>query len=140
MQDRENFAGSGDLPRKSGQSKNKRMIGAAYEQKTAAFMQAEGYQILERNFRCRFGEIDLISRKDGYLIFTEVKFRSHVGYGDPYQAVSRKKQMTISKVAQYYLHKNSLPETTPCRFDVAAVSVQSVQILENAFSFIRSRY
>ena len=114
---------------------NRRAIGTAYEQQAARFLENQGHLILERNFRCRFGEIDLISKKDGVLVFSEVKFRSTAGYGDPMEAVTAKKQKTISDVASYYLYRNRIPEDVPCRFDVIAVSEQSIRVYENAFSY-----
>ncbi len=55
---------------------NKRQTGAAYEEQAARFLLEQGYQILERNYRCRQGEIDVIARDGSYLVFVEVKYRS----------------------------------------------------------------
>ena len=55
---------------------NKRQLGTVYEQKAAAYLQQQGYEILECNFRCRIGEIDIIAREGEYLCFVEVKYRS----------------------------------------------------------------
>ena len=68
----------------------------------AAYLKKKGYQILEANFRCRFGEIDLIARDGGYLVFIEVKYRSSPT-GDSLEAVNRRKQRKIIRVAEYYL-------------------------------------
>ena len=71
---------------------NKRQLGTVYEQKAAAYLQQQGYEILECNFRCRLGEIDIIAREGGYLCFVEVKYRSGDGYGSPLEAVGVYKQ------------------------------------------------
>ena len=69
----------------------------------AAYLKKKGYRILEANFRCRFGEIDLIARDGAYLVFIEVKYRSSLKDGDSLEAVNRRKQRKIIRVAEYYL-------------------------------------
>ena len=69
----------------------------------AAYLKKKGYRILEANFRCRFGEIDLIARDGAYLVFIEVKYRSSLKDGDSLEAVNRGKQRKIIRVAEYYL-------------------------------------
>lgn len=114
---------------------NKRRIGEKYEKLAADVLTEKGYAIQERNFRCKFGEVDLIGRKDGYLVFIEVKYRSSTHYGTPQDAVDFPKQRRISNVASFYLYMHHYPTDTPVRFDVAAVSDRSVEIFENAFSY-----
>ena len=65
-------------------------------------LKKKGYRILEANFRCRFGEIDLIARDGAYLVFIEVKYRSSLKDGDSLEAVNRRKQRKIIRVAEYY--------------------------------------
>lgn len=67
------------------------------------YLKKEGYFIVERNFRCRFGEIDIIARKSGKLIFCEVKTRKNLNYGHPCQSVTRQKIKHISKTLYYYM-------------------------------------
>lgn len=114
---------------------NKKEIGAKYEALAAEFLEAKGYEILEKNFRCRQGEIDLIVCDGKYLVFVEVKYRSSSQYGSAVTAVSYKKQQTISCVAAFYLLKNRLSEDTPCRFDVIAIDGDEVKHYENAFEY-----
>lgn len=114
---------------------NKRRLGAVHEKRVAEYFRQQGYRILEQNFRCHFGEIDLIAQKDGYIVFVEVKYRSSDSFGTPMAAVDRKKQRRISNTASYYLYSRHWPTDTACRFDVAAVSDQSIQIIENAFYY-----
>lgn len=114
---------------------NTRKIGTAQEQRVAAWMRQRGYDIVEHNFNCRFGEIDLIARKDGYLIFVEVKYRSNLAYGEPCEAVDYRKQKRISNAAAFYLKRYGYPPDQSCRFDVAQVSQNEIVLLENAFPY-----
>lgn len=116
--------------------RNRRELGAACEKRVAEYLADHGYTILEQNFYCRFGEIDLICTKDNCLVFVEVKYRSGDAYGMPAEAVDRGKQRRISNTASCYLYRHALPADTPCRFDVAAVSAQSIEIIENAFYYL----
>ena len=115
---------------------NKRRLGAVYENRVAEYLKSKGYAILEKNFSCHFGEIDLIAEKDGYIVFVEVKYRSSDSFGMPMAAVDYRKQRKISNTASYYLHRHHYSLDTPCRFDVAAVSKQSIQMIENAFPYV----
>ena len=74
---------------------NKREIGSRYEEAAAVFLQKQGFRILEKNFRCRQGEIDLVCREGKELVFTEVKYRSDVSCGSPFEAVDFRKQEKI---------------------------------------------
>lgn len=114
-------------------SQNKRETGAAYELKAEEYLLGNGYKILERNFRNRSGEIDLIAKKKGQIHFVEVKYRTTLTYGSPLEAVDFRKQNQIRKVAMYYLMKNKLSEWTPCQFDVIAFEGEKMTHLENAF-------
>ena len=82
---------------------NKRKTGQEQEAKAACFLKTQGYQILERNYRCKKGEIDLIAWEGQYLVFVEVKYRSTNESGLPEEAVDLRKQRQISRVAAWYL-------------------------------------
>lgn len=114
---------------------NKRNVGDEYEKLAAIYLTAEGFQILEHNFRCRIGEIDIIATKDGYLRFIEVKYRSNGRTGSPQEAVNYKKQRQISKVASYYLMKKGYSLDTACCFDVIGIWNHEIMLLENAFEY-----
>lgn len=116
---------------------NKRSLGQEQEIRAAEILEQSGYQILERNYRCRAGEIDLIARHRGYLVFIEVKYRKDGKKGQPEEAVDLRKQRQISKVAAWYLAQQRLDLYTPCRFDVAAVTPDGIRIYENAFPYRR---
>ena len=74
---------------------NRREIGTAYEEAAAVFLEGKGVRILEKNFRCREGEIDLIGRDGEYLVFFEVKYRKNADAGFPAEAVGIAKQKKI---------------------------------------------
>lgn len=112
---------------------NRRSIGAEQETKVQEYLQTLGYEIVARNFYTKHGEIDLIAKKDGYLVFIEVKYRADGRFGAPEEAVDFRKQKRIIAAAQYYLYKNLISFDTPCRFDVAGVVGEEIRVTENAF-------
>lgn len=114
-------------------SANKRQLGTSYERKAEEYLQKNGYRILERNFRSRMGEIDIIAKDGEYFCFIEVKYRATGEYGSPLEAVDFRKQNQIRRVAQYYLMRNRLSEWTPCRFDVIGFEGEELTHVENAF-------
>lgn len=111
---------------------NKRTIGTQYEAKAADYLERAGYRILERNYRCCMGEIDLIARHQGYLVFAEVKFRkdAHAGFGS--ESVNRRKQQRIAAAARWYLMEKHMGEI-PCRFDVISFLGEEIQLIQDAF-------
>lgn len=112
---------------------NKRSIGTGYEEQAAGFLEAAGMQILERNFRSRTGEIDLIARDGEYLVFVEVKYRADDAMGTALEAVDKRKQGKIARTARYYLLRHGLGADTPCRFDVVGITGGQVEHVKNAF-------
>ena len=87
---------------------NRREIGAEYEQKAVRYLESVGYRVLERNYRCRLGEIDIIAMQDGYLCFVEVKYRGSHGQGYPEEAVNHRKQQKIIQTAEVYMKKKKI--------------------------------
>lgn len=114
---------------------NKRKTGQEQEVKAACFLKTQGYQILERNYRCKKGEIDLIAREGQYLVFVEVKYRSTNESGLPEEAVDLRKQRQISRVAAWYLAEKGLDIYTPCRFDVVAIEREEIRLYRDAFFY-----
>lgn len=112
---------------------NRRRIGTEQETRVLEYLQKQGYEILVRNFYTKYGEIDLIAKKDVYLVFVEVKYRSDERFGAPEEAVGFRKQRNIIAAARYYLYKNGISFDTPCRFDVAGIIGNEIRITENAF-------
>ena len=95
-------------------------FGKAAEKAAADFLKAQGYKILERNYKNKFGEIDIIAQQKGVICFLEVKARHSLSLGTPQEAVSLSKQRQISRVAVSYLKSKHLLER-PARFDVLAL-------------------
>ena len=114
---------------------NKRQIGADYERLAGKYIKEQGYEILEYNFRCRMGEIDIVAKDGAYLVFVEVKYRSNRRTGNSLEAVDVKKQRIISKVASYYCLTHGCDEGTPCRFDVVAIDGEEYTLIRNAFDY-----
>lgn len=112
---------------------NKRQAGSSRETEAASYLIGQGYQILERNYRCRQGEIDLIARDGPYLVFVEVKYRKNAGSGYPEEAVDARKQHRIYQAARYYLYCRRYGEDTPCRFDVVSIIGNQIKVIQNAF-------
>ena len=117
-------------------NRNKRQIGADKERLAAEYLTARGMEILERNFRNRQGEIDIVGRHGQYLVFVEVKFRSGIDMGMAVEAVDVRKQRQICKVADYYRMIHRLGDNTAVRYDVLAIQGEEIQWIQNAFPHI----
>ncbi len=113
---------------------NKRRVGSQYEKLAGEYLLSCGYEIVEYNFRCRMGEIDIIARDGNYLVFCEVKYRVGASKGHPAEAVGLSKQRVISKCAAYYLMTRRLTDI-PCRFDVVSVEGKEITLIKNAFEY-----
>jgi putative endonuclease len=108
----------------------------AGEARAAAWYEARGGQILDRNWRCRDGELDLIVREGGTIVFCEVKSRTGDRFGLPAEAVTPNKQARIRRLAARWLreHSDSLgARRSALRFDVATVLGDRLEVLEAAF-------
>ncbi len=105
--------------RRGGRLKDK-SPGAWGEDLALRYLIQNGYTLIERNYRIRRGEIDLIMRKDEALVFVEVKLRRGTGYGDPLEAVTPRKQDTLRFVAEHYIYARE-PHFDTLRFDVIGI-------------------
>lgn len=118
---------------------NKRNLGAAYEERAAAYLTEQGLCIEEKNYRCPAGEIDLVARDGGYYVFIEVKYRAGEGSGDPLEAVNARKRRVISRAARYYLVRHAGTLDVPCRFDVVGFRGAGEPCwVKNAFEYIEA--
>ncbi|HTR03036.1 MAG TPA: YraN family protein [Thermoanaerobaculia bacterium] len=95
--------------------------GQAWERLAAKRLEAEGYRILDRNFRARAGEIDFVAEEKGVLCFVEVKGRSGRGFGLPAEAVTLEKQRRIFRAAEEYVRRRRRGPCRRCRFDVVSI-------------------
>ena len=121
----------------AGESSHNRSLGAQGEEIAVAFLEGRKFKVLERNFRCKGGEVDIVARDGRTLIFIEVKTRRTLEFGPPQAAVTLFKQRQISKAALTWLAKNRLTEA-PARFDVVAVLLRDgaapfIEHIPNAF-------
>lgn len=118
------------------EQRNKRQVGTAYETIAADYLKKKGYQIIERNYRNRMGEIDILAENDGVLVVVEVKYRKNGTCGDPLEAVNRQKQRRICKTTLYYFMMHGYGMEKPCRFDVIGIYGDgTIKHIENAFEF-----
>jgi putative endonuclease len=116
----------------------KKQTGDKGEDYTAKFLKKNKYTILARNYRKRYGEIDIIAENSDYIAFVEVKTRHENPMTQPYEAVDFRKQQKIIKTAAAYIAENDIEKF--CRFDVCEVYVNSknlklikINYIENAF-------
>ncbi len=111
-------------------------LGAAGEAAVAAWYEAAGYEVLDRNWRCRTGELDLVLARGGAIVFCEVKTRRSDAFGAPAEAVTRRKQQRLRALAGQWLAQRGVG-WRELRFDVASVrpsgAVLVVDVLEAAF-------
>jgi putative endonuclease len=109
-------------------------LGASGEDRAAAWYEGNGYEVLDRNWRCREGELDLVCHRDGVIVFSEVKTRSSLVYGHPAEAVTPAKQRKVRQVATRWLGAHRDREyARGLRFDVVAVLPGEVSVIEAAF-------
>ncbi|MFH0888410.1 MAG: YraN family protein [Planctomycetota bacterium] len=105
------------------------------------FLKKQGYRIVERNFKCKFGEIDLIGYKKKVLSFIEVKTRLSSDFGEPFDAINKVKQKKLSRLADYYIYKKKIPSSVPCQFDVVSILMNNkesdIKFIQNAFTPIK---
>ncbi|MBE5926768.1 MAG: YraN family protein [Lachnospiraceae bacterium] len=110
-------------------------MGTEYEKRACKFLEEQGYIILETNYRCKYGEIDIIAKdiNDGYISFIEVKYRAKINFGLPYEAVDYRKQNKIIKVSKNYIKDNNLLFYSKYRYDVVSIYDNEYEIIKNAF-------
>lgn len=110
---------------------NRRKAGAAYEEIAAGYLENLGVKILEKNFRCRSGEIDLIGEDKNEVVFIEVKYRKNSFYGQPWESVSYRKQQKISKTANQYCYQKRIKKQI--RYDIVSICGEEILWFQNAF-------
>jgi len=119
-------------------SADRRGIGSHWEERAAAYLQAQGLVVLERGYRCRLGEIDIIASESDTLVFVEVRFRRNRRFGSASETVGAIKQTKLLRAARHFLMRHPCYADVPIRFDVIAVDGENssearVDWLRNAF-------
>lgn len=116
---------------------NKRSIGNSKEELVIDYLKNKGYFIIQKNYRVRQGEIDIIARDRGTIVFIEVKYRSSMKNGHPLEAVTYNKQKQICKISLFFMNQNKIsPDNTPIRYDVIGVLGDEITHIENAFEYV----
>ena len=100
-------------------------------------LQRRGYRIVDRRFRTRCGELDIIARDGNVIVFVEVKARTDGNFGDPSESITWRKRRRLAQMAASYLSRKQLGEA-PCRFDVVAVvegpdAARTIELIQGAF-------
>ena len=114
----------------------KKELGKKGEEKALRFLKKKGYHIIEKNYVCKLGEMDIIAKEKDTLVFVEVKTRTTIEFGPPQLAVNSSKQRQLSKVALNYLKEKQLEEVR-ARFDVVAILLEQkkeeIELIKDAF-------
>jgi putative endonuclease len=114
----------------------KQVLGKEGERIAEQYLKRKGYRLVERNFRCSAGEVDLIVLDRRVIVFVEVKTRTGHGFGTPLEAVQPRKQRKMMQAAQFFLSQKKLHQRD-ARFDVVGISWPGrepmVEHIENAF-------
>lgn len=116
----------------------RRRRGLIGEAAAATYLEQKGYRIIDRNYRCPLGELDIIANDGGEIVFIEVRTRSSTIFGTPQESVIGRKQLRLRRLAAYYLNTQGLAGRA-CRFDVVAVMldgrerVASIELIKGAF-------
>lgn len=107
--------------------------GQAAETKALHYLKKRGLKLVQRNFQCRYGEIDLIMQNYQSLIFVEVKFRTSSDFGHGSEFIHSKKQNRIIKTASAFLQNMPSFQKKACRFDAVSIYPSRVEWIQNAF-------
>lgn len=103
------------------------------EQRALDYLIEQRLQLVERNFRCQQGEIDLIMRDKQTLVFVEVRFRGYEHYGGSLSSVTPTKQRRLIQAAKFFLFTHEDFNKSPCRFDVIGISARQFEWIQHAF-------
>jgi putative endonuclease len=114
----------------SGRLSGKQQQGQHWEQVARVWLERRGLRLVEANFRCKGGEIDLVMRDGDELVFVEVRQRADRRHGGAAASITPAKLRRLARAAQYYLLR--FPHTPPCRFDVVAIDGGQLDWLRNA--------
>ncbi len=115
---------------------NRREMGKQKEELAACYLQKCGYEILDHNYPCRFGEVDIVAKDGNYLCFIEVKYRSSSQYGAPDGLISEKKKKRICLTSRFYMKQKYYPTDIPVRYDVVLIIGEKIKLIKNAFYYV----
>ncbi len=112
---------------------HKKLLGLKGEVSACKFLTAKSYKIIEKNYRTKFSEVDLIALYGDFLVFIEVKTRTSKQFGMPREAVGYEKRKKYALTAEYYLQKHPKYSDKNVRFDVIDILGDEITHIENAF-------
>ena len=112
--------------------RNTLIAGASAEAAATRLLLERGYRIVERNFRCKAGELDLVAQDGSVLVFVEVRSRADADHGHAAEMVDAHKQRQVARVAEHYLAMRD-PSSEEVRFDVLAITGEDVVLIRDAF-------
>ncbi len=116
----------------------RRQLGASGERVAANWLEARGYRIVARNWRCPYGELDLIAEHEGELVFVEVKTRRGTTHGAPEEAITPTKRARLVAAAQTYLAEIAAADDRAFRIDVLAVDIAASGAFQGVRHFPRA--
>ena len=112
-------------------------VGSKGEDLAVQYLKRKGFKVIERNYHCPAGEIDLIAREGKTLVFVEIKARSSSEYGLPQEFVDRFKQRKMIEAARFFMAERRVTEDIPARFDVVAIQLTptgpDIELIKDAF-------
>ena len=116
---------------------HRKILGTKGERIAEKFLKKNGFKIVEKNYKNRYGEIDIVASDDDYLVFVEVKTKSCADFSEPETWVDFKKQNQLNKMANFYLSEKDIRDVN-CRFDVIGITLEKdnkekIVHIENAF-------
>ena len=122
------------------QAKDSNQVGQQAEQAALNFLSQQGLSFVEKNYRCRRGEIDLIMQDANHLVFIEVRFRKSSQFGNSAETVNTNKQHKLISCAEHYLLHNSKGYIPACRFDVIAIYPSETDKSSLQFDWIKNAF
>jgi len=117
---------------------DRKRVGNNAESQALQFLLGRGLKLLDRNYSCRSGEIDLVMRHEQALVFIEVRFRRSPDFGTASASVTRRKQVKIISTARHFLLHNPKLAALPCRFDVVGITLAAQNITR--FNWIQDAF
>lgn len=115
-----------------GEGRSTVAVGATSEDRAVDHLVRQGFRIIERNYRCKVGELDIVARDRGVLVFVEVRSRRNADYGSALEAVTWRKRQKVTRVAMQYLAWRR-PRFESARFDVVAITGDELVHIRDAW-------
>lgn len=119
---------------------NRRQEGALREEQAVCYLTEQGYEILERNYWCRFAELDVVAKEGAYICFVEVKYRKDDRHEAPAGLIPNAKIRNICRASQFYMSERRILPDTPVRYDVVLIVGEETTLIRNAFSYMHSHH